>query len=205
MSAEYTKIKKSSDGTLDEFSQVELPPESATKKMSCGCKFVLVVMVMLTVIGASCVTVNAFFFPLHASCKITYKFNSDDCTSVKKSIIEQIDAWSGTECGEETSVHQKCRYALVQEKQSKIIATHTTPLKKYIDDMTLDFESTSTTPSKCTVEAYSTSRLWYAVLDYGTNYCNSHNLIAGTSLTDYTESTSDSICTQYSSADCTRY
>ena len=29
------------------------------------------------------------------------------------------------------------------------------------------------------IQGYSTSELWYAVLDYGTNYCNLHNLITG--------------------------
>jgi len=29
------------------------------------------------------------------------------------------------------------------------------------------------------VQGYSTSETWYAFLDYGTNYCNLHNLITG--------------------------
>lgn len=28
-------------------------------------------------------------------------------------------------------------------------------------------------------QGYSTSETWYAILDYGTNYCNLHNLITG--------------------------
>ena len=31
-------------------------------------------------------------------------------------------------------------------------------------------------------QGYSRSETWYAVLDYGTNYCNLHNLITGTTL-----------------------
>ena len=30
------------------------------------------------------------------------------------------------------------------------------------------------------LQGYSSSETWYAVLDYGTNYCNLHNLIIGT-------------------------
>ena len=30
------------------------------------------------------------------------------------------------------------------------------------------------------LQGYSTSETWYAILDYGTNYCNLHNLITGT-------------------------
>ena len=29
------------------------------------------------------------------------------------------------------------------------------------------------------LQGFSTSETWYAVLDYGTNYCNLHNLITG--------------------------
>jgi len=32
------------------------------------------------------------------------------------------------------------------------------------------------------VQGYSTSETWYAFLDYGTNYCNLHNLITGAGL-----------------------
>ena len=42
----------------------------------------------------------------------------------------------------------------------------------------------------------------------GTNYCNINNLITGASLDQikgYLESTSDRVCTQYSSANCTIY
>ena len=35
---------------------------------------------------------------------------------------------------------------------------------------------------KILFQGYSTSETWYAVLDYGTNYCNLHNLITGTAL-----------------------
>ncbi|CAH1257300.1 Hypp1812 [Branchiostoma lanceolatum] len=57
-------------------------------------------------------------------------------------------------------------------------------------------------------QAHSTSETWYAYLDYSTNYCNLRNLAEGAGLTEspnFTEVTSDSICTQYSSRNCTKY
>ena len=58
------------------------------------------------------------------------------------------------------------------------------------------------------LQAYSTSDLWYAVLDWGTNYCNLRNLLDGTGLSDsdgFVEKTSNADCTQYEDRDCTRY
>ena len=58
------------------------------------------------------------------------------------------------------------------------------------------------------LQAYSTSDLWYAVLDFGTNYCNLRNLLDGTGLSDsngFVEKTSNADCTQYEDRDCTRY
>ena len=61
----------------------------------------------------------------------------------------------------------------------------------------------------CVIEkGFSTSETWYALLDYGTNYCNLNNLITGAGLdkvTGYAEDTNDDICTQHSIANCTVY
>ncbi len=49
---------------------------------------------------------------------------------------------------------------------------------------------------------------WYAVLDFGTNYCNLRNLADGSGLSsveDFQEVTSNGVCTQYESRDCERY
>jgi hypothetical protein len=56
-------------------------------------------------------------------------------------------------------------------------------------------------------QAYSRSQT-FSILDYGTNYCNLFNLMDGSGLIldpAYTEETDDSICTQYSTADCDIY
>jgi hypothetical protein len=71
-----------------------------------------------------------------------------------------------------------------------------------LDDLTITFGAGDQNP--CTVHGFSSSETWYAILDFGTNYCNLHNLATATTL-QFTEKTSDSICTQYSSANCTKY
>ncbi len=49
----------------------------------------------------------------------------------------------------------------------------------------------------------------HAYLDSDTNYCNLHNLVDGAGLNNanygFDEFTSDSKCTQYSTADCDTY
>ena len=60
------------------------------------------------------------------------------------------------------------------------------------------------------IQGFSTSEIPYAVLDEGTNYCNLHNLVVGSGLANGTvygfkEETDNSICTQYTSANCDKY
>ena len=59
------------------------------------------------------------------------------------------------------------------------------------------------------LQGFSTSETWYAYLDYGTNYCNLRNLADGAGITSatygFSEQTSNSICTQYTSHNCDKY
>lgn len=55
-------------------------------------------------------------------------------------------------------------------------ATHETPVKHYVDDLTFTFKQNG---ADCNVDGSSSSETWYAVLDFGTNYCNLNNLITG--------------------------
>ncbi|KXJ28282.1 uncharacterized protein LOC110254661 [Exaiptasia diaphana] len=139
---------------------------------------------------------------LHASCKIHWKW-SLNCTTVNELIISQIKAWNGEKGCDQGG--EKCLYNLKESSPDMIKATHETPKKHYVDDLTFNFTKSS---EGCAVEGFSTSEVWYAVLDYGTNYCNLHNLITGSKLdkaAGYVEETSDSICTQYSSRNCDKY
>ncbi|MCL4153276.1 UNVERIFIED_CONTAM: hypothetical protein GTU68_030939 [Idotea baltica] len=58
-------------------------------------------------------------------------------------------------------------------------------------------------------EAISSSDAWYAVIDFGYNYCNLKNLVVASRLDEsdpsYEESSSNAICTMYSIAHCNLY
>ena len=85
--------------------------------------------------------------PLHASCKITWTLHATSCTLVQKSIEAQINAWkSQATC---KNGGQKCLYALKERATNLIRATHTTPVKRYVDSLTFELENT---PTGCTVK-----------------------------------------------------
>ncbi|CAB4005527.1 uncharacterized protein LOC113672371, partial [Paramuricea clavata] len=115
---------------------------------------------------------------LHASCKIDWSFGIN-CTTVNTKIVSQIKNWTSDENCKKYG-GEKCLYTLISSTATEIKATHETPAHHYVDDLSFSF----TTPSQgnCAVHGYSTSETWYAVLDDGTNYCNLHNLITGSSL-----------------------
>jgi len=156
---------------------------------------------------------HAFFkYPWHASCNIQWQF-SEACSTVRTRIINQINAWQGDALCPGTSAQcpslpcgQNCLYDLTSSSADEIQGTHTTPVARYVDD--ISFKLSSAPGGGCSVAAKSRSQLWYAVLDKGTNYCNLRNLIDGSRLSSgsgFTETTRDGICTQYSSRDCSRF
>ncbi|ESO87849.1 hypothetical protein LOTGIDRAFT_127112 [Lottia gigantea] len=140
--------------------------------------------------------------PFHASCKVDWEV-AGQCADVKTKITDQIKALNGPAgCA---NGGEKCLYSLVSDSGMKVTATHETPKKHYKDDLTFSFTQSS---NVCKVHGFSTSETWYAVLDHSTNYCNLRNLITGSGLqstANFKETTSDSVCTQYSSADCSKY
>lgn len=162
---------------------------------------VVVAVVVLAVVGL--IGGYAATNPLHASCKVDWKFPAMTCDNVKMKLTNQIKAWTSDENCKNGG--EKCLYSLVSDSGNTLKAKHQTPVKKYTDDLTFTFSNSS---SNCNVQGYSTSETWYAVLDQGTNYCNLHNLITGSGLsnvTGYAETTRNHRCTQYSSANCEKY
>jgi len=170
-------------------------------------------LIILALAGA--VTAGIMPYPWHASCKIEWTMMSESCTDVKQKLLDQIEQWKGdANCGTpddcpKMPCGQKCLYEVSSVEDNKIEATHKTPVKRYIDN--LSFEFIEEAGSNCKVAAFSTSSIWYAVLDFGTNYCNLRNLLDGEDGprfkegTDFTENTEDSVCTQYTSRDCNRF
>ncbi|XP_060552276.1 uncharacterized protein LOC132713642 [Ruditapes philippinarum] len=157
-------------------------------------RYLLISFVFYTTVSAN---------PLHASCNVDWNFGLA-CSDVQTQIKEIISKWNGPDnC---KAGGEKCFYKLKSVSETELKATHETPKKHYVDDLTFTFTKKSET--QCSVKGYSTSETWYAVLDFGTNYCNLHNLITGAKLDkspQYSESTSNSKCTQFSSANCDKY
>ncbi|RDD40198.1 hypothetical protein TrispH2_007141 [Trichoplax sp. H2] len=143
-------------------------------------------------------------FPFHASCHITWNFGIP-CSQVSSQLVKQIRKWSTSSCA--PSARESCNYKLLSASSTQIRASHATPVHRYVDDLTFLFFP-SKTSSTCMSKGYSKSTIFFAILDKGTNYCNMHNLITGSGLDkvpEYKETTSNSICTQYSSNNCTYY
>lgn len=142
--------------------------------------------------------------PLHAQCKVEWTFGIP-CMNVYLELVSQIKKWTTADnC---VNGGEKCLYTLKSANKHFIVAQHTTPVHKYVDDLTFKLSSSFVNGS-CYVSGFSVSEVWYAVFDYGTNYCNLHNLIEGSGLdkvSGYSESTSNFNCTQYSKANCTIY
>lgn len=156
-----------------------------------------IVLILGLVVG-----IFALSNPIHASCTVHWSFGIP-CSDVRTKILDQIQKWNGPAgC---VKGGEKCLYKLVSNSGNTLKATHETPKKHYVDDLTFSFDTEGNT---CYVQGHSTSETWYAVLDSGTNYCNLENLITGSGLNkakNYKEQTSNGECTQYSSANCDKY
>uniref|UniRef100_A0A3B3RGZ4 Uncharacterized protein n=1 Tax=Paramormyrops kingsleyae TaxID=1676925 RepID=A0A3B3RGZ4_9TELE len=100
---------------------------------------------------------------------------------------------------------QKCLYQLLSANVHFTAGKHTTPVKKFVDDVSFRLVP-SDLYTHCRVSGFSISETWYVAFNHGTNYCNLYNLMEGSGLTDvpgYKEMTSAFICTQRSRANCT--
>lgn len=139
---------------------------------------------------------------LHASCHITFTFTNTTCDVVNNGIVDAFKKLSTTDCPPGT---EKCLYTLDSATETRVTGKHATPKKHYKDDISFDFAASSS-GGGCVVKAFSTSETWYAVLDSGTNACNILNLQAAAGFSELAEvSTSDSVCTQWSSRNCDKY
>jgi len=202
----------------------------------CCCVSTSVIMV-----SSALVAVVSFFVlksaagsAFHAECEVDWQVPLA-CSQVKDGLETMMDRWRGDDqtpleesgCGTTSDTcpklpcGQRCLYKFLPDETTatKVYGTHWTPVSRYSDSF--NYELTELDGgAKCGVKGYSRSDTWYAVLDYGTNFCNVRNLLDGAfesvwqhpedvaSLDQwqgFSEETNDSRCTQYTSRDCTRY
>ncbi|XP_034037132.1 uncharacterized protein LOC117519946 [Thalassophryne amazonica] len=153
---------------------------------------------------AACSTELSCAGPLHSQCKVQW-FLGIPCQQVYESLLSQINKWtSSAGC---IMGGQKCLYKLQSASDHFISAKHTGPFKRSVEDINFRLVPYHFFTC-CCVSAMSISESWYSVRDHGTNYCNLYNLMEGSGLTEargYEEVTSDFLCTQRSSANCTIY
>lgn len=99
--------------------------------------FALIIFAVLTIVVITCLRYSWFTMPLHASCRIEFNWQKTNCDSVNEALVSQIKNWTGREnC---LNGGQKCLYNLVTASSDYIKATHTTPVKGYVDTLTFQF------------------------------------------------------------------
>jgi hypothetical protein len=79
--------------------------------------------------------------PLHASCNLDWDWPSTDCKTVQDKLLNQIQLWNDDKnCP--NGAGEKCLYKTQSHSDAEIKATHTTPKKGYVDDLTFSFTVT---------------------------------------------------------------
>lgn len=117
-------------------------------------------------------------YPYHASCRVKWYWSNNSCDEI---FIKML----------------KIKY------KPKVYFTITSPIKKYVDNISLQFSSQLN--NSCLVNAYSRAKESFVLFDEGYNYCNLKKLVNKLkNYGNYIETTSDKICTQYSISNCTR-
>merc|ERR1712217_724906 len=107
-----------------------------------------------------------------------------DPNKIQIKIVDQMNAWDNEDCGTkpgDTEPNgQKCLYHWTGNDGLITNGTHTTPIHRYVDNLSFKFVPMS--DGACLVDAYSQSTP-ESILDYGTDYCNLFNLMDGCGLT----------------------
>ena len=69
---------------------------------------------------------------------------SIDCATTQQKIVDQMNAWDNEDCGTQpgdTSPNgQKCLYKHTGSEGMTTYGTHTTPIHRYVDDLTFKFK-----------------------------------------------------------------
>ena len=77
--------------------------------------------------------------PIHAQCNVDWSWPSTPCSQIQKSLLSQISVWSGEDNCKDGG--EKCLYKLINQTDKVIHATHETPVKHYVDDLTFTFSA----------------------------------------------------------------
>jgi len=199
-----------------------------SRQCCCASTAGIMVSSVVLVVASFLIVRSASGSLLHAECEADWQIPTT-CSQVKDGLVSMMNEWTGdSNCGQLSDscqsmpCGQKClyEYKADQSTDSKIYGVHLTPVQRYSDSFNYVL-----TPldggARCAVKGYSSSDLWYAVLDYGTNFCNLRNLLDGAFETGkwthpenvssldqwdgFSEMTTNSRCTQYSSRDCSRF
>lgn len=167
----------------------------------CRCCCLFLIVAVLIVAGSLGLFSALFPYPSHASCKVDWTFG-DSCSEVEDRLVNQIKEWSNTEC----NTKQRCNYEFLGRDTGVIRATHTTPVLRFTDSLNFTFAATT---QGCGVKGTSVANAWYAIIDFGVNYCNLKNLVMGAGLDEgddwYSEYSNNTLCTMYSIAHCNLY
>merc|ERR1712142_21581 len=155
--------------------------------------------IMLPILLSSLSMVSAvpLMDPFHAECSVKWTL-SESCESAQEKITNQMILWDNEDCGtkpgDDKPHGQKCLYKHTGTEGLVTTGTHTTPIHRYVDDLTFTFVPGDGCLGDIsqeqiiiniliflTPQAYSISEP-LSLLDFGTNYCNLFNLMDGSGL-----------------------
>ncbi|XP_018023520.1 uncharacterized protein LOC108679413 [Hyalella azteca] len=168
---------------------------------------VIVIVVVACVIGGAVGIFAALRdkiwpYPLHANCQVDWTFGKP-CSEVETLLVQQLQQWSEEVCD---APKDHCGYNFLGVRDGLISGAHFTPSPRFRD--TISFNLT-TSADGCNVRGKSRSDVWYAINDFGVNYCNIKDLVVGARLASndpkHTEKSQPNICTQYPNSNCTWY
>uniref|UniRef100_A0A3B4EXL5 Uncharacterized protein n=1 Tax=Pundamilia nyererei TaxID=303518 RepID=A0A3B4EXL5_9CICH len=133
-----------------------------------------------------------------AHCKIKWLFGIS-CSNVSERLVSQIKAWQiSRSC---LYAGEQCSYELVSSAPNLIIATHTSPRTKKVNDLQFLVEHQHVSDEQGeAVSEFSTDPA-----DNGTNYCSMQNLMDGSTLSDaegYKKFSNKWICPGFDAAKC---
>ncbi|XP_044074149.1 uncharacterized protein wu:fc46h12 [Siniperca chuatsi] len=134
-----------------------------------------------------------------AQCKVKWLFGIS-CQDVQEKLVSQIKAWQI----QESCLYrgERCSYELVSTAPYLIVATHTSPATKKVNNLQFLLEQSTV----CKVTGEAVSEFFKDTADNNTNYCSLQNLMDGSDLINaegYKQFSNKWICSGFDTANCT--